>query len=63
MTSEEAISKCLLLLCVAPPFMLSFPVIPTNRLAVQSPSLRVYHYNNLDMRTFCEQNFMIVSAP
>ena len=59
MTSEEGISKCLLLLCVAPPFMFTFDVIsgpPTKRLAVRSPSLGVYHYNNLDMRTFCEQN-------
>ena len=27
MTSEEAVSKCLLLLCVAPPFMFTFDVI------------------------------------
>ena len=27
MTSEEAISKCLLLLCVAPPFVFTFDVI------------------------------------
>ena len=40
----------------------SFLATPTKRLAVQSPSLGVYHYNNLDMRTFCEQNFTIVSA-
>ena len=41
MTSEEAISKRLLLLCVAPliMFMLkSFPVTPTKSLAVGGPS-------------------------
>ena len=66
MTSEEALSKCLLLLHVAPPLMLllmSFLVMPINSLAVPSPSLGVYLYNNLDVKTFCEQNFMIVSTP
>ena len=36
--------------------------MPTNSLPVPSPSLGVYRYYNLDMRTFCEQNFTIVST-
>ena len=47
---------------VAPPLMFtvrSFQATPINSLAVPSPSLGVYQYNTLDMRTFCEQNFMI----
>ena len=43
--------------------VMSFQATPTNSLALPSPSLGVYQYNKLDMRTFCEQNFMIVSAP
>ena len=41
----------------------SFQATPTNSLALPSPSLGVYQYNKLDMRTFCEQNFTIVSPP
>ena len=41
----------------------SFQATPINSLPVPSPSLRVYQYNKLDMRTFCKQNFMIVSTP
>ena len=66
MTSEEVWHNCLLLLCVAPPLMFtvtSFQATPINSLAVPSPSLEVYQYNKLDMRTFCEQNFTIVSTP
>ena len=58
--------NCLLLLRVAPPLMFivtSFQATPTNSLALLSPSLGVYQYNKLDMRTFCEQNFTIVSPP
>ena len=65
MTSEDAISKYLLLLYVAPPFMFTFDVISGHAhkaFSSTKPLLRVYH-NNLDMRTFCEQNFTIVSAP
>ena len=56
----------LLLLHVGPPLMFtvtSFQATPINSLAVPSPSLRVYQYNKLDMMTFCEQNFTIVSTP
>ena len=66
MPNEEAWHNCLLLLRVAPPLMftvMSFQAIPINSLAVPSPSLRVYQCNKLDMRTFCKQNFTIVSAP
>ena len=66
MTSKEAISKYLLLLCVAPPFMFTFDVISGHAhkaFSSTKPLPRVYHNNNLDMRTFCEQNFTIVSAP
>ena len=38
--TSEAISKCLPLLCVAPPFMFTFDVIfgtPTKRLALEAP--------------------------
>ena len=41
----------------------SFQATPINSLAVPSPSLKVYRYNKLDMRTFCKQNFSIVSTP
>ena len=56
------VNYSLLLLPVAPPLML-FPATPINSLAVPSPSLGVYRYNKLDMRTFCKQNFTIVSIP
>ena len=41
----------------------SFQATPINSLAVPSPSLGVHQYNTLDIRTFCEQNFMIVLIP
>ena len=66
MPNEEAGHNCLLLLHVAPPLMLtvtSFQATPINSLAVPSPTLRVYQYNKLDMRTFCKGNFTIVSTP
>ena len=56
------VNYCLLLLHVAPPLM-SFPATPINSLTVPSPSLGIYWYNTLDMRKFCEQNFLIVSIP
>ena len=65
-TKEEAWHNCLLLLHVAPPLMctvMSFQTTAMNSLAVPSPSLGVYQYNKLDMRTFCKQNFTIVSTP
>ena len=36
--------------------VMSFHAIPINSLAVPSPSLREYQYNELDMRNFCKQN-------
>ena len=60
MPSKEAWHNCLLLLRVAPPLLFtvtSFQAMPTNSLALPSPSLGGYQYNKLDMKTFCKQNF------
>ena len=65
MTSEEALTNCLVLLHGAPPILFSvtsFPTLPTNSLAVPSPSLGVYLCNK-HMWNLCEQNFTIVFAP
>ena len=62
MTREEAWQNCLLLLRAAPPLMfivMSFQAMPTNSLAVPSPSLEVYQCNKLLMRTFCEQKLFL----
>ena len=56
---------CLVLLHVAPPLLFTvtlFPATPTNKLAVPSPSLKVYHCNKRDMRNLHKQNFTIVFA-
>ena len=54
----RSLSKCLLLLCVAPPIMFSltsFPVTPTKGLAVGGPSLG--DYNNLWYEDFLRAKF------
>ena len=58
--------NCLLLLHVAPPLMLimtSFLVMPTNRLAILSPSLRIHQCTKCDTRNLCKQNVTIVFLP